>query len=128
MNDSGQNRVFHYAILASLLLHALLLLGFPDLIDRARRAVSFPPPLIARVRCLDHVVLQVGTESVLRAEERRQLDPWIVAEHLGGMPEPAIDRRGIGDEGHAGTGDQRTVFLDETLDADPDRAGGGRCR
>jgi len=49
MNDSGQNRVFHYAILASLLLHALLLLGFPDLIDRARRAVSFPPPLIARL-------------------------------------------------------------------------------
>jgi len=49
MNDSGQNRVFHYAILASLLLHALLLLSFPDLIDRARRAVSFPPPLIARL-------------------------------------------------------------------------------
>jgi len=49
MGDSGQNRVFHYAILASLALHALLLLGFPDLIDRARRAVSFPPPLIARL-------------------------------------------------------------------------------
>ena len=49
MSDSARNRVFHYAILASLLLHALLLLGFPDLIDRARRAVSFPPPLLARL-------------------------------------------------------------------------------
>src|SRR6185503_353769 len=49
MSDSGQNRVFHYAILASLLLHALLLLGFPDLIERARRAVSLPAPLIARL-------------------------------------------------------------------------------
>src|SRR6185503_2052115 len=49
MSDSGHNRVFQYAILASLALHALLLLGFPDLIDRARRAVSFPAPLIARL-------------------------------------------------------------------------------
>ena len=49
MSDSGNNRVFHYAILASLALHALLLLGFPDLIERARRAVSFPAPLIARL-------------------------------------------------------------------------------
>lgn len=49
MGDSGHNRVFHYAILASLALHALLLLGSPDLIDRAWRAASFPPPLIARL-------------------------------------------------------------------------------
>jgi periplasmic protein TonB len=49
MSDSGNNRVFHYAILASLVLHALLLLGFPDLIEHARRAVSFPAPLIARL-------------------------------------------------------------------------------
>ena len=49
MSDSGNNRVFHYAILASLVLHALLLLGFPDLIERARRAVSLPAPLIARL-------------------------------------------------------------------------------
>ena len=49
ISSNGHNRVFQYAILASLALHALLLLGFPDLIDRARRAVSFPPPLIARL-------------------------------------------------------------------------------
>lgn len=49
ISSNGDNRVFQYAILASLALHALLLLGFPDLIDRARRAVSFPAPLIARL-------------------------------------------------------------------------------
>ena len=50
MSDSAQNRVFHYAILASLALHALLFLGFPDLINSARRAVeSFPPPILARL-------------------------------------------------------------------------------
>ena len=49
ISSNGHNRVFQYAILASLALHALLLLGFPDLIDRARRAVSFPAPLIARL-------------------------------------------------------------------------------
>ena len=49
ISPNGHNRVFQYAILASLALHALLLLGFPDLIDRARRAVSFPAPLIARL-------------------------------------------------------------------------------
>ncbi|MGH8726504.1 MAG: energy transducer TonB, partial [Burkholderiales bacterium] len=49
MISTGHNRVFHYAVLASLVLHALLLFGFPDLIDTARRAVSFPPPIIARL-------------------------------------------------------------------------------
>jgi protein TonB len=45
--DSRQNRVFHYAILASLALHALLLFAF-DNPDRAS-AARFPPPIIARL-------------------------------------------------------------------------------
>ena len=49
MADNGQNRVFHYAMAASIALHALLLFGFPDFIDTARRAVSLPPALIARL-------------------------------------------------------------------------------
>ncbi|MGH8690177.1 MAG: energy transducer TonB [Burkholderiales bacterium] len=36
-------------MLASLVLHALLLFGFPDLVDTARRAVSVPPAIIARL-------------------------------------------------------------------------------
>jgi protein TonB len=43
------NRPFHYAIVASLALHALLLFAFPDLIDTARRAASIPPLIIARL-------------------------------------------------------------------------------
>ena len=45
----NRNRAFHYAVLASLALHALLLFAFPDLLDTARRAVSLPPQLIARL-------------------------------------------------------------------------------
>jgi len=45
----NRNRAFHYAVLASLALHALLLFAFPDLIDTARRAVSLPPQIIARL-------------------------------------------------------------------------------
>jgi protein TonB len=43
------NRPFHYAVAASLALHAALLFGLPDLIDTARRVVSSPPPLLARL-------------------------------------------------------------------------------
>ena len=43
------NRPFHYAIMASVGLHALLLLAFPDLLNPSRRGVQFPPPIIARL-------------------------------------------------------------------------------
>lgn len=46
MDDS---RAFHYALAASLALHALLLVAFPDLADTARRAASIPPQIIARL-------------------------------------------------------------------------------
>ena len=46
MDDS---RAFHYALAASLALHALLLIAFPDLADTARRAASIPPQIIARL-------------------------------------------------------------------------------
>jgi periplasmic protein TonB len=43
------NRRFHYAIIASIGLHSLVLLLFPDLLDASRRGVQFPPPIIARL-------------------------------------------------------------------------------
>ena len=46
MDDS---RSLHYALAASLVLHALLLLALPDLVDTARRAASIPPQIIARL-------------------------------------------------------------------------------
>ena len=45
MND---NRPFHYALGASLALHALVLFSFPNLLDTARRAATLPP-LIAQL-------------------------------------------------------------------------------
>jgi periplasmic protein TonB len=49
VNRGDRNRVLHYAILASLALHAVLLLGLPDLISGARHAASLPPKIIARL-------------------------------------------------------------------------------
>lgn len=49
MSSGERNRLLHYAILASLALHALLLFGLPDLISTARHAASLPPKLIARL-------------------------------------------------------------------------------
>jgi protein TonB len=43
------SRAIHYALAASLALHALLLVAFPDLADTARRAASIPPQIIARL-------------------------------------------------------------------------------
>jgi TonB family protein len=40
---------FHYALLASIALHALLLFVFPDWIDTARQVAGLPKPLIARL-------------------------------------------------------------------------------
>ena len=46
----NRNRTFHYAVLASLALHAAsALYAFPDLVDTARRAASLPPQIIARL-------------------------------------------------------------------------------
>ena len=46
MND---NRAFHYALGASLALHALALFTMPQFVDTARRAASIPPQIIARL-------------------------------------------------------------------------------
>jgi periplasmic protein TonB len=45
----SDNRPFHYAVAASLALHALALFALPDLADTARRAASIPPQIIARL-------------------------------------------------------------------------------
>jgi TonB family protein len=45
----SRDRTFHYAILVSLILHALALFAFPDLVDTARRAAAIPPQIIARL-------------------------------------------------------------------------------
>jgi protein TonB len=44
-----RNRVFHYALVVSLALHALLFLSVPDFLDRAQRAAASVPPIIARL-------------------------------------------------------------------------------
>ena len=45
----SDNRAFHYALGASIALHALALFTMPELADTARRAASIPPQIIARL-------------------------------------------------------------------------------
>ena len=46
--SAGDDRVFHYAILASIALHALILFGF-SMRDAARRSPAVPAPIVARL-------------------------------------------------------------------------------
>jgi protein TonB len=45
----SDNRAFHYALGASIALHALALFTMPQFFDTARRAASIPPQIIARL-------------------------------------------------------------------------------
>lgn len=45
----SDSRVLHYALAASVALHALALFALPELVDTARRAASIPPQIIARL-------------------------------------------------------------------------------
>ena len=49
MRCVSDNRAFHYALGASIALHALALFTMPELADTARRAASIPPQIIARL-------------------------------------------------------------------------------
>jgi len=47
---------------------------------------------------LDHVLLNVGPESVLGSKDRPQLDGRVREEPVGGMTELAVNRRRIADD------------------------------
>ena len=72
----NRNRGFHYAVIVSLVLHALLLFAFPELVDTARRAASIPPQIIARLMEPEPVpALAVPVEPVRRAAPPSKKDP-----------------------------------------------------
>ena len=81
--DSSQNRVFHYAVLASLVLHGLLLFGIPDLVDTARRVAALPQPLIARLMAPEPVAAPpppppAAEKKVEKKVERAKPPPRLV--------------------------------------------------
>jgi protein TonB len=63
----GANRAFGYAILASILLHALLLLTLPSLRGMAAQSPPSPGPLVARL-----IQARPATEPAAAVEELRQ--------------------------------------------------------
>jgi hypothetical protein len=44
------------------------------------------------VRRFDHVVLNIGTKTVLRAEHRREPDAWFLGERVDDVSECGVDR------------------------------------
>ena len=67
------------------------------------------PTAILGVRRLDHVVLQVRPEPVLRPEERGQRDVRVVVQPVGGVREAAVDRCRVADEPDAAAGNQAAI-------------------
>ena len=87
-----------------------------------------PPPAVARMGRLDHVVLHVGAKPVLRAEERRHGDVRIIGQPIGRMPEIAVDGRGVAHDPDAAPGNERAVDVEESIDSEGEGGGylGGR--
>jgi len=77
---------FHYALLASIALHALLLFAFPDWIDTARRVVELPAPLIARL-------LQPEPAPAPPAPEEQRPAPVPEKKVVRPKPAPAVAER-----------------------------------
>ena len=67
-------------------------------VEREDRHVA---PRILGVRRLDHVVLEVGAEAVLRAEDRGERAVRRGGEPIDDVPELVVDRGGIGEHADA---------------------------
>ena len=73
--------------------------GLPRL--AVERVDRYPQRPILRVGRLDHVVLQVGAEAVLRAENGAEPDGLAQGDPIDDVPERAVDRGRIGDDADA---------------------------
>jgi hypothetical protein len=65
---------------------------------------------IDTVSGLDHVVLNVATNSVLRTKQRFQLNAIMLMQQIRSVVKPVIDRCLIADQSNARTANPRTVF------------------
>ena len=73
MTRGDPNRTFHYAVLVSLALHAVLLLSFPDLVSRARRVVeNLAPPIVARLIAPEPASAPPAQERTPPPEEKKR--------------------------------------------------------
>jgi hypothetical protein len=59
---------------------------------------------------LDHVVLDVATYSVLRAEQRSQLNVSMFVQQVRCMMKTVIDRRLVADQPNTRTSNSRRIF------------------
>ena len=73
---------------------------------------------VLRVARLDHVVLHVRPEPVLRPEDRRERDARFGADPVEDVPEAGIDRRRVAD--HADPAAAQRPGIEETFAPKPD--------
>ena len=78
------------------------------------------PPAVPPVRRLDHVVLQIGAESMLGAEEGCKRDFGIFEQPVGSMRQAGINRRRVAHEPDAAAGNQPAIDCEEPIDAGRD--------
>jgi len=87
-----------------------------------------PASAIVTVRRLDHVVLDVGSKPVLRAEQRHESYALDIPQPIGGVLEARIYRGGIRDQPDPLAGDEPEVLLEESVDAEGDETAGATRR
>ena len=75
------------------------------------------PAAIRGVRRLDHVVLEIRPEAMLRPEERRERHVGVVVQPVGAVGQPRIHRRRIAHESDAPARNQPAVDAQQTLDS-----------
>jgi hypothetical protein len=66
---------------------------------------------------LDHVVLNVAANSVLRSEERSEIDLRMIEEEIGGVMEAVIDGSLVTDESHARAVEDVAALVEQALQA-----------
>ena len=71
---------------------------------------------IGRVRCLNHVVLNIAANSMLRAEQRGQVDVWMFVKQVGRMTKTMIDRGLVTHQGNPPAANQIELFIKQPLD------------
>ena len=105
MSADRRNRVFRYALVASLALHALLFLSVPDFFDRAQRAAASVPPIIARLMAPEPVVAPAEPPAVKppppEQPKKKPAPPAVMAKPVP-APVPAPARAGTGPGAAAG--------------------------
>src|SRR5215468_8746236 len=75
---------------------------------------------IAEALPLDHVVLRLAANSVLRSEKGRQIDVGMAVKQVGGVPEIVIYRSRVANQPDTRSANERESFRQQNLQSERD--------